>query len=78
MVNFRLPQRVGELKSFIGLCEFFHSHIQHYAEIMKPLHNALLGYEKKYRSTRLEMSKEQREAYEKYNRRSHEVQLCIS
>ena len=32
---------------------------------MKPLHNALLGYEKKYRSTRLEMTKEQREAYVK-------------
>ena len=44
ILDFRIPQRLGELKSFFGLCEFFHPHIQHYAEIMKPLHDALHGY----------------------------------
>jgi len=38
-----------------------HPHIQHYAEIMKPSHDTLHGY----RSTQLEMTKEQHEAYVK-------------
>ena len=63
VLNFREPQKLGELKSFIGLCEYFHSHIRHFAEITKPLHQALNGYEKKYRHTRLRFTEEQRKAY---------------
>ena len=63
VLNFREPQKLGELKSFIGLCEYFHSHIRHFAEITKPLHEALHGYEKKYRNTRLRFTEEQRKAY---------------
>ena len=46
ILDFRQPRRLGELKNFIDLCEIFHSHIQHYAEIIKPLHYALQGYKK--------------------------------
>ena len=61
--NFRKPQRLGELKSFIGLCEFFHSHVRNYSDIMKPLQNALHGYTKKVRQTRLKLNSEQELAF---------------
>jgi len=65
VLNFREPQRLGELKSFIGLCEYFHTHIRHFAEIMKPLHEALHGYQKKFRNTRMHFTDAQRAAYTK-------------
>ena len=65
VLNFRIPQRLGELKSFIGLCEYFHSHIRHFSEIMKPLHEALHGYSKKFRHTRLKLTEEQLAAFQK-------------
>jgi len=63
--NFRKPQRLGELKSFIGLCEYFHSHVRNFSDIMKPLQDALHGYTKKFRQTRLRLSEEQDLAFVK-------------
>jgi hypothetical protein len=65
VLNFRVPRRLGELKSFIGLCEYFHSHIRHFAEIMKPLQEALQGYQKKFRHTRLILNEVQQAAFKK-------------
>jgi len=65
ILDFRLPRQLGELKSFIDFCELFRSHINLYAEIMKPFHNAQQGNKKQYRSTCIDMTKEQREAYVK-------------
>ena len=61
--NFRKPQRLGELKSFIGLCEFFHSHVRNFSEIMKPLQDALHGYSKKVRQHKLRFTTEQDKAF---------------
>ena len=61
--NFRQPKRLGELKSFIGLCEYFHSHVRNYSDIMKPLQEALQGYSKKFRHTKLRFTTEQETAF---------------
>ena len=65
VLNFREPQRLGELKRFIGLCEYVHTHIRHFAEIMKPLREALHGYQKKFRNTQFHFTYAQRAAYTK-------------
>ena len=61
--NFRQPKRLGELKSFIGLCEYFHSHVRNFSDIMKPLQEALQGYSKKFRHTKLRFTTEQETAF---------------
>jgi len=61
--NFRKPEKHGELKSFIGLCEYFHSHVKNFSDIMKPLQDALKGYTKKVRHKRLNLSTEQEKSF---------------
>jgi hypothetical protein len=61
--NFRIPERLGELKSFIGLCEYFHSHVRNFSLTMKPLHTLLHGYTRSARHTKLKMTSEAIESF---------------
>jgi hypothetical protein len=45
-LSFRKPTRYKELKSFIGLCEYFHINVRDFSAIMKLLHDLMQGYKK--------------------------------
>ena len=38
------------MKKFVGLVNYFHANVKKHSELMKPLHDMILGYEKKTRS----------------------------
>ena len=46
VLDFRKPKTRGDLKSFIGMAEYFHDHIRNFSIIMRPLHQLILGYSK--------------------------------
>jgi len=48
--NFRKPTKLKELKSFIGLCEYFHGHVKNFSGIMRPIHDIMQGYTKATRT----------------------------
>ena len=39
--NARIPQNVSELKSFLGLLNYYHRHFRNFAEVLEPLHKLL-------------------------------------
>ena len=47
VLNFPLPSSQKQLKSFLGLCGYFRSHILHYSELTHLLNEELKGYDKK-------------------------------
>ena len=61
--DFKIPTKGKELKSFIGLCEFFHSHVRDFSSIMKPLHSLLEGYTKSTRNRKLDWNEEAMAAF---------------
>ena len=65
VLNSRKPQRLGELKKFIGLCEYFHTYIKNFTEIMKPLYESPYGNQKKFCNTRFHFTDAQSAAYTK-------------
>ena len=46
------------MKQFVGLANYFHDHVPHHSEIMRELHNMILGYEKKTRGKTLVWTEE--------------------
>ena len=46
VANFPKPCRQGELKSFLGLANYFHTHIKNHSSICAPLNNLLKDYHK--------------------------------
>ena len=48
--DFSEPTRYKEVKSFIGLCEYFHMYMRDFSAIMKSLHDLMQGYEKENRT----------------------------
>jgi len=61
--DFRKPTKFKELKSFIGLCEYFHGHVPHFSDIMRPLHDIMHGYTKATRSRILKWTVSASEAF---------------
>jgi transposase InsO family protein len=59
-----------ELKSFLGVANYFATHVRNYADIVRPLHVMIRNYE---RSRRLEWSQETTDAFEKIK---EELNLC--
>ena len=45
MKNWKVPETVRELRSFLGLCNFYRKFVEHYAEIAKPLTDILRSTE---------------------------------
>ena len=44
--QFPLPQNMKHLRSYLGLCNYFRDHIPHHSEMMLPLQEMILQYEK--------------------------------
>ncbi len=53
VIDFPKPTTAHQMKQFVGLVNYFHDHVNHHADIMKALHNTILGYEKRTRSKTL-------------------------
>ena len=47
VLEFRLPEKAHEMKSFLGLCSQYRDHVPHYAQLSAPLHDMIAGYTKK-------------------------------
>ena len=47
VINFPMPITQKQLKSFLGICGYFRSHIIHYSELTYLLNEEMRGYEKK-------------------------------
>ena len=61
--DFRKPTKYKELKSFIGLCEYFHMHVRDFSSIMKPLHDVMQGYTKATRTRSIKWTAEAEAAF---------------
>ena len=44
VLNFPQPETQKHMKSFLGLCNYFHTHVPNYASIAKPLHEMITPY----------------------------------
>ena len=44
VINFKKPENQKELKSFLGLVTYFHSHIRNHSMIVRPLHEMVRDY----------------------------------
>ena len=63
VLDFPLPKTKGGLKSFVGLAEYFHSHVKEFATLARPLHALLHGYEKKRKSLIVPWDEESKKSY---------------
>lgn len=57
-LDFAIPTTTGQLKQFVGMAEYFHSHVRYFAKLARPLHQLLHGYTKRTATTKLHMSEE--------------------
>ena len=57
-LDFAIPTTTGQLKQFVGMAEYFHSHVRHFAKLARPLHQLLHGYTKRTATAKLHMSEE--------------------
>ena len=55
-LDFATPKTTGQLKQFIGMAEYFHSHVRHFATLAQPLNKLLHGYTKKTHNQKLDIS----------------------
>jgi len=55
-LDFAVPTTAGQLKQFIGMAEYFHSHVRNFATLARPLHKLLNGYTKKEANRKLNLS----------------------
>ena len=65
VLDFRLPEKAHEMKSFLGLCSQYRDHIPHYAQLSAPLHDMISNYSKKSRQ-KLQWNDELLRIYEKF------------
>ena len=49
VLNFPQPESQKHMKSFLGLCNYFHTHVPNYASIAKPLHEMITPYHPSYK-----------------------------
>ena len=43
VLDFPKPKTAGDMKKFVGLVNYFHNHVPKHSELMKPLHDMILG-----------------------------------
>ena len=65
VLDFRLPEKAHEMKSFLGLCSQYRDHIPQYAQLSAPLHDMISNYSKRSRQ-KLQWTDELRHIYEKF------------
>jgi len=54
---------MGSIKSFVGLAGYFRRHIKNYGELIRPLEKLTEGYQKKYKSKKINWSEDQIQAF---------------
>jgi transposase InsO family protein len=69
VLDFPLPNNVKDLRSFVGLCNYFGDHIRNSAMILRPLHKSIARHasglsKRKAQRALLEWSEEETEAFE--------------
>jgi hypothetical protein len=69
VLNFAKPIFSKQLKSFIGLANYFRDHIRHHSDIVKPLNMMLRNYDK---NRKLVWTDETTKAFEEIKRAIHE------
>jgi hypothetical protein len=62
-LNFVLPHTAGGLKQFLGMAEYFHTHVRKFAEHARPLHQMLHGYTTRTRNRKLTWSEKDIESF---------------
>ena len=60
-----VPSTQGELKSFLGMANYFRMHVRHYESMQTPLDELLQGYKKRKRGTPLVMDPEHVSAFQR-------------
>jgi hypothetical protein len=58
VLDFPKPKTAQQMKQFVGLANYFHDHVPNHSQIMKNLHDMILGYEKKTRAKALVWTEE--------------------
>ena len=64
VLDFPKPQNAGQMKKFVGLINYFHDFVPHHADIMKPMHDMILNYQKKTRGRALVWTIESSKAFD--------------
>ena len=70
-INAEEPKNVSELKSFLGLLNYYHRHSQGFADTLEPLHN-LLG-----KGVKWEWQEQEKNAFEKAKKKTDETNFLI-
>ena len=65
VLEFRLPEKAHEMKSFLGLCSQYRDHVPQYAQLSAPLHDVIAGYTKRSRQ-KLQWTDELLRTYETF------------
>lgn len=65
VINFPPPKLKGQLKSFIGLVNYFHSFVPNLSVELKPLQNLLVNYDKKMKNKPIIWNEEATKAFNK-------------
>jgi hypothetical protein len=58
VLDFPKPTTAGQMKQLVGLLNYFRDYCQHHSQIMKPLHDMILNYQKKTRGRALVWTEE--------------------
>jgi Reverse transcriptase (RNA-dependent DNA polymerase) len=74
VVDFPTPQLSKQLKSFLGITNYFRDHVRYHSMIVKPLHSLLTNYCK---TKKITWTAEALNAFNRSKRKSLNVQLCI-
>jgi hypothetical protein len=58
VLDFPRPTTAGQMKQLVGLLNYFRDFCQHHSQIMKPLHDMTLNYQKQTRGRALVWTEE--------------------
>ena len=71
VLNFKKPEYAAQMKSFLGLSNYFRSHVKNYSELSRPL-NDMVAMKPYNRRNKLTWTAETTQAYETLKLRIHE------
>ena len=74
-MNFPVPTKAGQLKQFLGMAVYFHSHVKDFSRLTQPLHSKLGKYHKAAKNKVLDLNEEEIEAFDKIKKDINEFPL---
>ena len=75
VLNFPVPTKAGQLKQFLGMAVYFHSHVKDFSRLAQPLHSKLGKYNKAAKNKVLDLNEEEIEAFVKLQKAIDECPL---